>query len=378
MTFWQIESKDPTLLESISADFEVAKAFGISFSQAAQHLEHLRLGWRTVVRADRCALNTLDRLGLVIARADVPLAPVAAAPAASQRFARVWNRFRAELEALAPEALAALNPPALEEHRRAVETIFGAELPEDYVAWLALHDGCHESSGPFEWELNDLASVIRSKKVLDGLLLDDEIFADADEGIEPPWWHRQWVPFASNGSGDHLFIDLKSTVEGERGRVMKYLRDSSRRTVVAPSFLDWVSRNAVDFFEGRFVATEDQTGFFGMLQRTSLVGSLSSLLVRGESEEAHNARIERELLGNPIELAKQVLPRLRNRSLLEYEGVLSLRGLELMNELVAALNGKKPGERALAIHRVLEAHSAVTSYLATVDDVERAIAESRQ
>jgi cell wall assembly regulator SMI1 len=379
MTFWQVEPTDPKLLETVSARNAISGAFDISSSHARQQLRRLALGWRACVRADHCDLKAVEGLGLVITRTDAPLATVVAETAASERFARVWSRFRAELEPVAPEALAGLNPPALEEHRRAVEVAVGTELPEDYVAWLALHDGSHTSSGPFGWQVDDLASVIDSKKINDDLTsIDGQHAADADVGIEPRWWHRQWVPFASNGAGDLLCIDLAPTAGGKPGQVLEFLHDSRRRRLVAPSFLEWVARAAADFFEGRFVATEDRTGFFGMLERKSLVGSLASLRVRGEPEDARAERVERELLGNPMQLALQVLPRLRNRSLLVLgpDAMLGLTGIELKNDLVAAIAGKNPGERALAIHRVLDAHPAVTSYVASVDDVAQVIRES--
>jgi len=378
MTFWHLEPTDPAPLHLNTAIRALANAFGSSVRTVWQHHSRLELGWPAFIEADSCDVEALEPLHVVVRACDRP-ETVSAAPEAAKELGESWVPFRTALEPVAPEALAALNPPALQVDRRAVERGLGVSLPRDFVAWLALHDGGDSVPGPFDWRITSLASSMRAKNSLDDLPAVDSDLVEADDGVASVWWHRRWFPFAENGAGDRLCIDLAPTGTGRIGQILEYRHDDGARRLVARSFLQWIDAAAADFYEGRIVATETDHVFFGMVPRAEMKGRLASLRIRGESVQARTDRVEREILSDPLELAMQVVSRLRNHGLLDLVPDArcpspELYGLHL--DLAEGLRGTRPTERARAIQDVLMRHPAVVSFATTLDDIAMVIAES--
>jgi cell wall assembly regulator SMI1 len=41
-------------------------------------------------------------------------------------------------------------------------------------------------------------------------------------GIAPAFWHKGWIPFASNGAGDYYCLDLAPVEEGDIGQIISF------------------------------------------------------------------------------------------------------------------------------------------------------------
>jgi hypothetical protein len=164
--------------------------------------------------------------------------------------------------------------------------------------------------------------------------------------------------------------------------VIEYRHDDSPRRRLAPSFSAWIGRVAAEIEDGTLVATEDDGVFFGLLPRASPTGSLASLRVRGEPAGAHDERVDREILGDPLQLAMQVVPRLRRAGRLKL--VADAQGpspllFGLYQSIAAALAPvREPAGRPPAILAALRTSPAVAAVSATHEDVSRVIAESRR
>ena len=50
--------------------------------------------------------------------------------------------------------------------------------------------------------------------------------AIADKGIQKQWWNSAWIPFADNGGGDYLCLDLAPMACGNPGQVIAMRHDS--------------------------------------------------------------------------------------------------------------------------------------------------------
>jgi cell wall assembly regulator SMI1 len=70
-------------------------------------------------------------------------------------------------------------------------------------------------------------------------LLDSMIGSDFDD---PKWWRRGWVPFLSNGSGDHLCLDLVAEDGGTPGQVIAFWHDWKDRSIKFASLDGWLER----------------------------------------------------------------------------------------------------------------------------------------
>lgn len=78
-----------------------------------------------------------------------------------------------------------------------------------------------------------LEDVADSKAILDGMIGED--FDDRS------WWRRGWVPFLSNGAGDHLCLDVDAEGGGSPGQLVAFWHDWERRSIEHSSIESWLA-----------------------------------------------------------------------------------------------------------------------------------------
>ena len=131
-----------------------------------------------------------------------------------------WDRIETWLSAHAPATFEALSPPAKPRGISVAEETTGLTFPEPLKESLLRHDGSNdvEVLPPF-WALLSAGEIARTWE-LKTRINGDEDWDDEDEedddvdSSDPdaeygPWWHREWIPFAADGCGDALVIDLR-------------------------------------------------------------------------------------------------------------------------------------------------------------------------
>lgn len=163
-----------------------------------------------------------------------------------------WVRLEAYLKANKPALLADLNPPATDAEIYELEQQLGMTLPADFVKFLKTHNG---QKGKAEWlfdgnEFLSIRNILMSWSawvdLMEGGDFDDRV-SKPDSGIQTGWWLKGWIPFASNGGGDYLCLDLNPSESGDVGQVIKVFHDFPKRTLVASGFFRWLD----DFVEGK-------------------------------------------------------------------------------------------------------------------------------
>jgi cell wall assembly regulator SMI1 len=176
-----------------------------------------------------------------------------AAKASHVTVADGWKKIDAWLQANNPGLKKTLNNPASDKQIAELEKVVGVKLPADFTQSLRIHDGQMYSegdlippteegaSGYFLMASGDIAEEWQNRKKL----RDSGEFADKesgpDPGIKDAWWHPGWIPFASNGGGDSLCLDLAPTKVGKAGQVITMNHESARRELLAPSFAEWLA-----------------------------------------------------------------------------------------------------------------------------------------
>jgi cell wall assembly regulator SMI1 len=179
-----------------------------------------------------------------------------AAPKPKQRKttpAASWKRIDAWLEQHQPKLKETLCPGASDADFKAVEKAVGAKLPADFKMAYKIHDGQKFAEGnlvpPLEgneesYFLLSLKHLLEEWQTWKGLLDAGEFKDQAsgpDKGIRSQWWHPGWIPFASNGGGDFLCIDLAPTEEGVSGQVITMSHESAKRELLAGCFAEWLA-----------------------------------------------------------------------------------------------------------------------------------------
>ncbi|MFJ9562763.1 SMI1/KNR4 family protein [Streptomyces fuscichromogenes] len=123
-----------------------------------------------------------------------------------------WARIDAWLAQLAPTTFSALAPPAERSAIAAAEEAVGRPFPESLTQCLLRHDGTGYAGllPPF-WELlctQEIVDIWDERMQITADVFGDEEEDDPDSE-DGPWWHRMWIPFATDSAANHLIVDQR-------------------------------------------------------------------------------------------------------------------------------------------------------------------------
>jgi cell wall assembly regulator SMI1 len=171
---------------------------------------------------------------------------------------RSWQRIDAWLAANAKGVAKTLRKGAGEADVARLEERLGLTLPMDFKESCALHDGQKSDAdlipvGYGTYFLLPLSKIPGEQKLWNSLLKSGEfkgLQGEPDEGVASDWWHPKWIPFASNGAGDNLCLDLAPTSPGNVGQVIKVEHDDATRPLLARSFAEWLQGLATSLENG--------------------------------------------------------------------------------------------------------------------------------
>lgn len=157
----------------------------------------------------------------------------------------LWKKLEAWLAVNAPFCLSNLKQPASDNELDALEQSLGLTLPEDFKEFLKIHNG-QSGTGPSLFEQGRLlgtTDILIEWQTWDKLLQSGEFEEDhsaPSPEIKAGWWRPGWVPFLSNGRGDHLCLDMDPTTIGTHGQVIEVLHDVESRQRLAAGFTEWL------------------------------------------------------------------------------------------------------------------------------------------
>ena len=154
-----------------------------------------------------------------------------------------WETIVAWLEAEDHHAVrASFRAPASPEAIASAEKALGLELPADYAAFLAIHDGQKPDAPMVEFCSLLPVDKLAPERAELAKPFGDATF-DADDvapEIAPVAWHERWVPIGRfNRTG--LILDLVPASGGTSGQIFVLQTDDDSRSLVASSFGDLLS-----------------------------------------------------------------------------------------------------------------------------------------
>lgn len=168
----------------------------------------------------------------------------------------VWDRLEKALKAAAPDVKKSLKKGAAEAKLTKLEATLGVTLPADLRFTLLRHDGQTDGSDclfpeDFAGDMSGgflLMSVaeIESEWKMWKELNDGGEFAGnttaPDKGVRKGWWNPGWVPFATDGGGDSLCVDLTPAKGGTAGQIIHMRHDSGDRPRLAKSLAELLAK----------------------------------------------------------------------------------------------------------------------------------------
>ena len=172
-----------------------------------------------------------------------------------------FERFKQWLSLNYSDGLIDLNPPATDYEIEELTKILGVELPSDFLNVLRTHNG---QKGESAW-LFDSQEFLSTHRIIDEFntwknLLNTQLQGKSstpDEGVKNDWWNTNWIPFTSDGCGDHYCLDLSPTNTGTKGQIITLWYESSEREIVAPSFSLWFEEYVEQLYSGELIYSEE-------------------------------------------------------------------------------------------------------------------------
>lgn len=140
----------------------------------------------------------------------------------------IWSRIEAWLTAHAPDALDLLLPGADDDDIQEIEAEIGYRLPEDFRASLRIHNGTLDLFAD-NWGLLHLDAILWQQQVQ--LKVLRSLPGDTKEW----WWHPHWIPFANDGAGDLLCVDVEPKPSEPLGQVIHFDHETMSQPI-APGF----------------------------------------------------------------------------------------------------------------------------------------------
>jgi cell wall assembly regulator SMI1 len=201
----------------------------------------------------------------------------------------IWERIDSWLKVNAPKVFDTLQLGASDSQIEAVEHALSIQLPEDVKASYRIHNG-EQLTSDYRLipELQEFLSLERiqaewksQKEVLDSVAAEyvfsphelqalKELFGEeyrenrsiADPGIRSDfcWWYLQWIPLTCSSSGDHYCLDLAPSEGGTVGQIITWFHDDGQRSILAPSFRNWLEDYAAKLESGEYVFSEKHNG----------------------------------------------------------------------------------------------------------------------
>lgn len=159
---------------------------------------------------------------------------------------KAWSTLERALEARSPDVLADLNKPASDADIQDLETRLQLSLPADFLACYRIHNGQRSRARSFfqGFEWLSLRHIGLDWSAWEGLRKSGDFDGNPsrpDSQIREGWWRSGWVPFATDGGGTHLCIDLDPAASGSKGQVIKVFNDMPHRQYVAADFGSWLA-----------------------------------------------------------------------------------------------------------------------------------------
>ena len=172
---------------------------------------------------------------------------------------QLWFALESWLSQHLPEVLADLNPGCDEDALSELENSLNCQVPEDFKNCYRRHNGQKgETTGLF-CGLPFLSTSEIYEQWMTWQELAEEDFATEITGasyphnaIKPTYINLKWIPFAHDGAGNHLGIDLDPGVAGVMGQVINFGTDENNKFVLAPSLKDFMTWMLFQYRAGNY------------------------------------------------------------------------------------------------------------------------------
>jgi cell wall assembly regulator SMI1 len=172
-----------------------------------------------------------------------------------------------------PEVAADLRPGASEFDLSSFSNELGLTLPEDFLRLYTWHNGQDMKVNTGPWYGLSFLSLDRVRKecamwrkVLQDspaeslVTLARSIKSTPLGFVKEQYANEHWIPFAFDGAGNYLGVDLSPNENGTYGQVINFGRDEDRKIAIAPGVKEFVCWMLKELRSGNFNIKEESDG----------------------------------------------------------------------------------------------------------------------
>ena len=220
--------KVPEWLPGIEPDVRVLEVVPIYDSEADQ-LENLEETFRTEICKQAIPKGNMSN----------PLRePVRLLTKATKK---IWERFERWCRENAPLVCEDLKQGASEEQIKTLEERIGLTLPEDFAAFLMVHNGAMWfDSYEYIGTEQIYQTWLRMNQIKEeGFFSNRQIDRRSQGIIKNTWWDSHWIPVAEDSCGNLHCIDLAPDANGSIGQVIYWEKIEGSLPSGCESFFAW-------------------------------------------------------------------------------------------------------------------------------------------
>lgn len=196
-------------------------------------------------------------------------APIAAPTFDPARLDAAWDRYVALVSERLPDFPKRLAPGASLESLAAVEARVETPFSPDLRRLLSRADGSIDEADVFPcWSLYSADQLLEAWEIWRELHGEDYMRyeePDPHAGAVKRGEHYRlgWLPFAGDGAGDLLCVDMDPGALGVPGQVIHMIHDDDARAVLAPSLTAFLERLTTGFDREILIYDDEWTYFLG-------------------------------------------------------------------------------------------------------------------
>jgi cell wall assembly regulator SMI1 len=163
---------------------------------------------------------------------------------------KLWSRIEAGLRQTKPLTGLRLGAGASEADIDQLEGTLGDVLPPDFHQSYLRHDG------GYSMEMVSTMEILPLREIIDWWQILEQLLHDEDWARQPPyyfteevvrsgwqvgpvqsvWWHRRWIPFASDVTGNLACLDLAPAAGGTVGQILDWDHECGPSKVLFSGF----------------------------------------------------------------------------------------------------------------------------------------------
>lgn len=169
---------------------------------------------------------------------------------------QIWQELERWYKANAAETYESLNPGCDEAELRETERHFNVTFPEDVRASYLLHDGQKLEGSSISgdgYQLMSMQEIRASSEFFKIATASGSGRKGAPNGpLKDDLCNVLWVPFMTPGNGNFRCMDFDPAPHGKPGQIIQYWNKDADRSVLAPSFTDWLEAILKSCLAGKF------------------------------------------------------------------------------------------------------------------------------